>query len=283
MRVLIAGAGGGLGRALVETLEGSPHEIRPFAHAELDIGDGDGVRSVVHEVRPDVILNAAAYTAVDACEDPANDEVAVAGNALGPMRLAEAAEALGAILVHVSTDYVFSGDKGSPYDERDEPHPISRYGELKLSGETLVRETTSRHVIVRTGYVFGGGRDYLTGALRRLGAGERTGGLVDRIGTPTYVRHLAERLLPLALTERFGTYHVAGPEPTTWHDVLLRAKRLGSLPGEVTEQHAAELRLPAPRPRNSALTSVLLPSMADAVAPMPPLDEGIRELLGSLG
>jgi dTDP-4-dehydrorhamnose reductase len=130
--------------------------------------------------------------------------------------------------------------------------------------------------------MFGGGNDYLTGALRRLKAGERASGLVDRIGTPTYIRDVAERLLPLALTERFGTYHLAGPEPTTWHDALTRAKRLGDLPGDVLEQRAAELGLPAPRPRNSALTSVLLPAMPTDVPAMPPLDDALRAHLATL-
>ena len=280
MRILVTGAGGGLGRALVEVLEG--HEVRALTHADLDIGDADAVRAAVDEARPAVILNAAAFTKVDACEDEANIDAAVAGNALGPWKLAEAAVASGATLVHVSTDYVFDGEKGSPYDERDVTRPINRYGQLKVWGEEHVRSTTDRHVIVRTGFVFGGGSDFLTGALRRLRAGEPAGGLVDRVGTPTYVLHLAERLLPLALSERFGTYHVAGPEPTTWHDVLLRAKRLGDLSGEVREQHAVELGLPAPRPRNSALTSVHLLDLADEVPPMPPLDEGVRAALSRL-
>jgi dTDP-4-dehydrorhamnose reductase len=133
---------------------------------------------------------------------------------------------------------------------------------------------------VRTGYVFGGGSDYLTGALRRLAAGERTGGLVDRIGTPTYVRHLAERLVPLALTGRFGTYHLAGPEPTTWFDVLARVRRIGRLAGDVEEQKADELGLAAPRPRNSALTSAYLPHLD--VPAFPALDAALGELLDTL-
>ena len=280
MRIVLTGAGGGLGGAFLAAMADADHEVRAYTHAELDIAEGD----VLADGPVDLIVNAAAYTNVDACEDPANAEAATAANTLGPLRLARAAEASGATLVHVSTDYVFAGDKGAPYDERDETSPINRYGWMKLESERHVRETTDRHIIVRTAYVFGGGTDFLTKTLRRLAAGERVGALVDRVGSPTYVRHLAERLVPLALTERFGTYHLAGPEPTTWHEVFLRAKRLAParLTGEVVEQHEIELDLPAPRPPNSALASVLLPDLAGDVPPMPPLDEALEQLIASI-
>jgi dTDP-4-dehydrorhamnose reductase len=281
MRIVVTGAGGGLGRAFVAAMtDGAGHEVRAFTHAELNVGDAGAVRAIL-DPRPDVIVNAAAYTNVDACEDEANLHDAMAGNVLGPWLLAQAAERAGATLVHVSSDYVFDGSKGAPYDERDEPAPANRYGTFKLMGEDKVRETTDRHVIVRTAFVFGAGRDFLTGALARLAAGERVGALVDRVGSPTYVRHLAERLLPLAVTERFGTYHLAGSEPTTWFDVLERAKAISPdrLTGDLVEQHAAELDLAAPRPVDSSLTSVLLPALAERVPPMPPLDDALREIL----
>jgi dTDP-4-dehydrorhamnose reductase len=113
--------------------------------------------------------------------------------------------------------------------------------------------------------------------VERLARGEEVGGIVDQTGTPTYVGHLAERLVPLIESEPWGIVHLAGPEPSTWFDVLVRAKALGELPGEVVEQKADELDRPAPRPRNSALTSVVLPTTG--VPPMPPLDEGISEVV----
>jgi dTDP-4-dehydrorhamnose reductase len=185
------------------------------------------------------------------------------------------------VFLHVSTDYVFDGEKGAPYDETDAPNPLSVYARSKLLGEELVMHAGAAHLIVRTGYVFGGGSDFLTGALHRLIAGEEVGGLADRVGTPTDVTELAARLIPLALMRRFGTYHLAGPEPTTWFEVLERAKRIGDLPGAVIPQKADELNLSAPRPRDSALVSVLVPHLR--LEPMPALDRSLAALLSRLG
>jgi dTDP-4-dehydrorhamnose reductase len=277
VRVAVVGAGGGLGRAFVAACP-SHHDLHAFAHADLDVGDHHAVMRTLVPLAPDLVVNAAAFTQVDACEtDPAR---AVRDNALGPQSLALAARTAGAVLLHVSTDYVFDGDKGAPYDELDRPNPLSVYARTKLAGEEQVRALAPESFVVRTGYVFGGGHDYLTGALRRLSAGEAAGGLVDRVGSPTFVRHLAERLLPLVLTHRFGTYHMAGPEPASWFDVLQRAKALAGLAGAVGEQRAADLGLPAPRPRYSALSSVYASHVG--LASFPPLDAALRELIASL-
>jgi dTDP-4-dehydrorhamnose reductase len=274
VRIALTGAGGGLGRAFVRACP-SHHDLHAFAREELDVGDHHAVLRTLGPLKPDLIVNAAAFTKVDACEsDP---ERAARDNALGPQSLALAARRAGAVLLHVSTDYVFDGEKGSPYDELDAPNPLSVYARTKLAGEEHVRALAPEHFVVRTGFVFGAGHDFLSGALGRLADGEAVGAVADRVGSPTFVHHLAERLLPLVLTGRFGTYHLAGPEPTTWFDVLGRAAKIGGLPGAVEPQRAADLGLRAPRPRNSALASAFVPHVD--VPAFPPLDEALRALL----
>ena len=276
MRIAVTGAGGGLGRAFLARVP-SEHDVRGFTRQELDVRSSDDVMGTLG-TGFDVILHLAAMTGVDACqEDPHR---AAETNVLGSFNVADAAHRAGATLVALSTDYVFDGHKGAPYVESDVPGPLSVYARTKLAGERAVQAVVPDALIVRTAWVFGSGDDFASAAIRRLRGGEDVVGIVDQVGSPTHVAHLAERLLPLLDSGIRGVVHLAGPEATTWHDVLARARSLGTLPGEVLERKADELGRPAPRPAYSALASEVLPRTE--VPPMPSLDEAVRMVVADV-
>ena len=273
MRIAVTGAGGGVGRAFLDAATG--HDVGAFARADLDVRSFAAVMDALVPLEADLIVHLAAMTAVDDCErDP---QRASETNVLGSFHVACAARESGARLVALSTDYVFDGEKAEPYDERDVPNPLSVYAWTKLAGERAAQAVLPEALVVRTAWVYGSGNDFLSRTIGRLRAGEEVGGIVDQTGSPTHAAHVAERLIPLAESGATGVVHVAGPEAVTWHEVLVRAARLGDLGGTVVEQKADELGRPARRPANSALTSVVLPTTG--VPAMPPLEEGLRRVL----
>ena len=274
MRLAVTGAGGRLGRELLDVLP-SHHDAIALGRDDLDVGDHDAVMRTIPALAPDAVLHLAAFTDVDGNEhDP---DRAFRDNARGAHSVALAAASCGAAIVHLSTDYVFDGTKGTLYDESDVTSPVSVYGRAKALGERLVREVAPQHVIVRSGFLFGSGTDHLSTQVAKIRRGEHGVGIADRVGTPTYVRDLAERLVPLLLTRRWGTYHLAGPEATTWLDVLMRCRVIADLPGSVEPQRAVDVGLVAPRPSFSALTSVMV--AGTTVPPFPPLDDALARFL----
>jgi dTDP-4-dehydrorhamnose reductase len=247
-------------------------------HAALDITDDSAIERALDRERPDVLFNCAAWTDVDGCErDPHHAQLA---NARGPELLAAACRRHNALLVTISTDYVFDGEKDGFYTQRDRPNPVSVYGVTKLEGERLAQGQWSRTIVVRSGYLFGtGGTNFLATCLDRLRRGERLRVINDMFGTPTYGAHLAARLFELAERDTPGTYHVANSGDGVSfaqfaHEAAEKAKLDDSLISEVSLN---SLALPAPRPRNSRLRCLL--SETIGLEPLPHWHEALAEFI----
>ncbi|QIB34478.1 dTDP-4-dehydrorhamnose reductase [Ancylobacter pratisalsi] len=263
--ILLLGAGGQLGREVVALAEERAVALTALDRAGLDIADAAAIERVIGQARPDIVINAAAYTAVDRAES--EPELATAINATAPGLIAQACARHGAALLHVSTDYVFDGTKPSAYVESDAIAPLGVYGASKAAGEGAVREALDMHVILRTSWVYGPhGGNFLKTMLRLAGERDRLTVVADQHGCPTATRDIAEALFTAADAFRAGTavpgtYHFAGSGATSWHgfatEIVARAARhTGRLP-EVAAITTAEYPTPARRPANSELSSDL--------------------------
>lgn len=257
MKVLITGAAGQLGRALVQELAHRDGEAVATDLAEMNITDWDAVWRTLSAQRPQVVINAAAATRVDDLE--ADPDLAFKVNALGPRNLAVACRRLGLKLVHISTDYVFDGAKPGPYVEWDETRPQSVYGWSKWLGETLVREQCPDHFLVRTAWLYGlPGPNFITAILGRARQGLALKVVDDQRGTPTSALALAPQLLALAETEAFGTYHATCQGEATWYEFARLILERAGLKAEVRPCKTKEFPRPARRPVNSVLENRLL-------------------------
>ena len=280
MRALVTGAGGQLGRVVARALAGG-FDVTAATRADLDIADESRVRAAVAAARPGVIVNCAAYNAVDAAEDDAAGALAV--NAFGVRSLARAAGAIDATLVHYGTDFVFDGTASAPYREEDAPNPQSVYAASKLLGEWFARG--GRHYVLRVESLFGGAVGAPGAAGRRPGgsldrmagallAGREVRAFVDRVVSPSHVEDVAAATVALLRAgPARGVYHCVGSGHATWIEVATAlAEELGVAP-VIRGITLDELKLRAPRPRFCALSNrklaaagVEMPHWRDAVA-----------------
>jgi dTDP-4-dehydrorhamnose reductase len=274
MRLLVTGAGGMLGQDVVRAARDRGAEAVGLAHDELDVADADAVAVAIAAARPDAVVNCAAWTDVDGAESDRDGAHAV--NAGGAGHVARAAAAAGAGLVHVSTDYVFDGDRRTPYLESSPTGPRSAYGATKLEGERAVRAAGGPHAIVRSSWLFGaGGRNFVATMLALGAERDEVKVVTDQIGRPTYTGHLAGALLNLADSDAHGIFHVAGGgEPCSWHDFTVEIFRQAGVACAVLPCTTDEMPRPAPRPAYSALASE-----RPETPPLPPWPTGLADYL----
>jgi dTDP-4-dehydrorhamnose reductase len=251
MRILITGARGQLGID-VATVLATRHNVAACAHADLDVSNPVAVMQRLTSERPDVVVNCAAWTAVDDCESDPNRAIRINGE--GPAHLVKAAERVGARVIQISTDYVFDGSKPSPYHEADEPNPASAYGRSKLLGERAMRPEDT---VLRTAWVMGPhGSNMLKTVLRLLDGEGPLRFVDDQRGCPTFTSDLAEAVSWFVDDHHPGLYHVTNARPVSWYEL---AREIADLSGHDSARilpiAAADLDPPrtAPRPANSVL------------------------------
>ena len=270
MKVMVAGSAGQLGRALVERL--GSRIAWAGTRGELDVRDAAAVQARVAGVRPDVVINATAYNKVDRAE--AEREEAMAVNASGPRHLAVAAAQAGALLVHVSTNYVFDGALRRPYTEDDPAAPLSAYGASKLAGEKAVASVGGPHLIVRTSAVYGRAvnRESPANFVDRILDGARSGiplrVVNDQEVSTTYARDLAAGIVALVDAGCRGLVNVVNEGSCTWHALAVEALAQAGLPTRVDVVTSEELSTPARRPSYSVLSTGRYRSLG-----LPPLPE----------
>ncbi|RRV07878.1 dTDP-4-dehydrorhamnose reductase [Stutzerimonas xanthomarina] len=266
MKILITGSKGQLARELQLELAGAG-KLLALGHNALDLSDSDQVREQVRLLRPDLIINAAAYTAVDPAES--HRELAFAVNARGPQVLAEEAARLGVPLIHYSTDYVFDGRKAEPYDENDLPQPLNVYGASKLAGEQAIQAVGGEHLILRTSWVYSQhGKNFLLTMQRLLQERDALSVVSDEIGAPTWAATIARVTAELVRKRNAGQagpsglYHLSASGEASWYgfacSIAERLRQEGRLRAEITPILSRNYPTAAQRPLNSRLNCARL-------------------------
>ena len=261
MKILLTGRNGQVGWELERAL--APlGEVVATDRSTLDLADPDAIRRVVREAKPDIIVNAAAYTAVDKAES--EPELAMRINGFAPGVLAEEAKRLGALLVHYSTDYVFDGEKTTPYVEEDEPNPINVYGRTKLEGERAIQASGCRHLILRTSWVYGArGKNFLLTILRLAGERQELSVIDDQVGAPTtsgMISVATLSVLPRILKDApaQSLYHMSASGVTSWFEFAREILTRTGFRNRVIPISFRQFSAAAPRPSNSVLNNGLI-------------------------
>jgi dTDP-4-dehydrorhamnose reductase len=272
VKILLIGRTGQVGWELERCLP-ALGEVIATDRSMLDLADKDAIRRLVREAKPAVIINAAAYTAVDRAET--EPDLATQINAMAPGILADEAKRLGALLVHYSTDYIFDGAKGAPYAEEDAPHPLNVYGRTKLDGERRIGATGCRHLVIRTSWVYAPrGKNFFVAIARKALNGEPLRVVSDQKGAPTESRFIAETTCSLIERAAEGTFNVVPAGATTWHGFAAAiVQRLG-LNTPVVPISSSEYASATRRPGYSVLG---LDKLSRQLGAMPPAWEALLD------
>lgn len=258
MKILVTGANGMLARAAIKYCNFIGDDVAAFSRAELDIADAEAVTATIADVRPDVIMNCAAYTNVDGAET--NEAACYAANSDGVENLAAAARSVNAVFVTVSTDYVFDGTNPGFYTQRDTPKPQGVYAASKREGEVRSFSVYPRSIIVRSGWIYGhGGTNFLSVMPTLLAEGKSMNAIRDSNGTPTFANDLAKRLRELAEADLPGVYHITNAgEGTSYFGFAEKICEFGGFDKALLQPTPhTELKRPAPRPVNSRLACLI--------------------------
>ena len=255
MKILILGAGGQLGSELVNILQDDT--LIPLTHRDIDMTDEQQVNNILSSNMPDIVINTAAYHKVDDCED--NIELSFATNSFAVRNLARICNELGIILVHFSTDFVFGGEKKTPYVEDDCPNPGSVYAVSKLSGELFVRNICSRYYVIRTCGLYGAkgqsgkGGNFIETMIKLANSGKKIKVVSDQIVTPTYAKELAAKVSQLIRTDKYGLYHITNNGECSWFEFASAIFELTGIVADISPTSSSEFASKARRPAYSVL------------------------------
>lgn len=255
-KILVTGCNGQLGRAINEEYKNDDVCLINTDVAELDITDIDKVVAFVMEKKPDVIINCAAHTNVNACES--QWDLAYKINAIGPRNLSIAATKAGAKMIHVSTDYVFDGTAKKPYNEFSPVAPLGAYGKTKLAGEEFVKQFADRFFIVRTAWLYGDGKNFVKTMLTLGKEKGEVSVVCDQIGSPTSAKELAKMIHVLEPTENYGVFHGTCEGCCSWADFAEKIFELAKMDVKVNHITTDEYPTPAKRPAYSVLDNYML-------------------------
>ncbi|WP_394188555.1 dTDP-4-dehydrorhamnose reductase [Paenisporosarcina quisquiliarum] len=252
MKVLVTGANGQLGYDVIKRLDSEGIEYLGTDRKSLDITSKEHVRRFISDYYPEVVIHCAAYTAVDKAED--EKDLCYSVNVLGTKYVAEACKEINAKLVYISTDYVFNGEGDQPFDVTDKPNPVNYYGQTKYEGELEVRNNVVKYFIVRISWVFGRHGNNFVKTMLRLGKDrDELSVVADQIGSPTYTYDLAQLLVEIIQSDKFGTYHAANEGYCSWYDFACEIFKQAGINVKVKPIKSGEYPTKARRPKNSRL------------------------------